>query len=377
MRALILRRALKWAAPALAVLLIATATACTSSAAKPAATASASPAAPAASTAPVVVSTRVVCRIVGDMPEADRAQVRGVDGAPSVVIGGKAYWFFGDTVRAGPAGRQDVIAASVARARGVDERGCPQLDFKQTDGTVQPMFARREETTAWPGGVLAIDDASALFYLVKVTRESPFAWHVSAIGLGRFDAASMEGARLVETIWDENSGFGSRLAEVRSPVLMGDDVIVYIRTEDGRNFAGKAPLGRIAEREAYTYWTGGDWSPDPADAQPMWPVTPGVVPADNGISVSFDELTKQWLALYTEDLARVVVRTAPQPWGPWSATTTCLECRPLVDDVYPYCYSAELHRELSADASTAYITFSSQKPYDMTLVELKLAAPEP
>lgn len=358
-----------------ASLLIAAAAACSSSAARPEATGSAQPDTPAASTAPVVVSTRVVCRIVGDSPDAARAQVRGVDGAPSVVLGGKAYWFFGDTVRAGPAGRQDVIAASVARARGVDERGCPQLDFKQTGGTVQPMFARREETTAWPGGVLAMDDGSALFYMVKVTRESPFAWHVSSIGLGRFDPPSMEGVRLSEAIWDENSGFGSRLADVRSPVRVGDEVIVYIRTEDGANYVGRAPLARLGERDAYTYWTGGDWSPRPSDAQPMWPVKPGaVVPADNGVSVTYDELTKQWLALYTEDLARVVVRTAPQPWGPWSAPVTWLECRPLVEDAYPYCYSAEIHRELSSDPATAFITFSSQKPYDMTLVELRLAA---
>ncbi len=354
-----------------ALVLIAATAACSSSAAKPESTGSAPPGSVAA---PVVVSKRVVCRIVGDTPEAERAQVRGVDGAPSVVLGGSGYWFFGDTVRTGPAGRQDVIAASIARARGVDQRGCPQLEFKQADGTVQPMFARREETTAWPGGVLAMDDGSALFYMVKVTRESPFAWHVSSIGLGRFDPASMEGVRLVEAIWDENSGFGSRLADVRSPVRVGDDVIVYLRTEDGRNYAGKAPIARIGERDAYTYWTGSSWSARPSDAQPMWPVTPGVVPADNGVSVTYDELTKQWLALYTEDLARVVVRSAPQPWGPWSASVTWLECRPLVEDVYPYCYSAEIHRELSSDPATAYITFSSQKPYDVTLVELKLAA---
>jgi hypothetical protein len=360
---------------AIAALLLIAAAACTGSAAEPEASRSAPSDATPARTAPVVVSQRVVCRIVGDMPEGDRAQVRGVDGAPSVVIGGTAYWFFGDTVRDGPAGRQDVIAASIARARGVDERGCPQLDFKQAGGTVQPMFPRHEETTAWPDGVLPVEEGSALFYMVKVTRESPFAWHVSSIGLGRFDPASMEGVRLVEAIWGEDSGFGSRLSDVRSPVRVGDNIIVYLRTEDGRNFVGKVPLARIGERDAYTYWTGTEWSPRPADAQPMWPVKPGVVPADNGISVSYDELTKQWLALYTEDLARVVARTAPQPWGPWSAPTIWIECRPLVEDVYPYCYSAEIHRELSSDPSTVYVSFSSQKPYDVTLMEVKLRAP--
>ncbi len=67
------------------------------------------------------------------------------------------------------------------------------------------------------------------------------------------------------------------------------------------------------------------------------------------------------------------MRTADNPWGPWSEPVTWIDCRPLAEDVYPYCYSAEIHRELSRDGGdTIYVTFSSQKPYDVTLVELHL-----
>jgi hypothetical protein len=105
----------------------------------------------------------------------------------------------------------------------------------------------------------------------------------------------------------------------------------------------------------------------------MWPAVQGSpLPGDNGVSVTYDERAHTWLAMYDGDLATIKVRTADDPWGPWSEPTTWIDCRTLVEDVYPYCYSAEIHRELSRDDATLYVTFSSQKPYDVTLVELHL-----
>ena len=327
--------------------------------------------------APVVVSARLVCRLIADNPDSAPAQIRGADGAASVLSNGKSYWFFGDTVRSGPGGRQDVIPAAFATSTDTDGSDCVRLNFKQGGGTAQPLFPRGAETTAWPDGVMALDDGSIVFYFVKVQRDSPFAWHVSSIGLGRIPANSSEGVRAVESIWDDNSGFGDRIAGVRSPVKDAgadrDNVIVYIRTEHGSNYVARAPIGRMAEASAYSYWDGATWQPSPKDAQPMWPPetdAPSGFPADNGVSVTFDDASGKWLAMYDGELATVKVRTAEHPWGPWSEPVTWLDCRALVEDVYPYCYSAEIHRELSRDPTTAYITFSSQKPYDVSLVEL-------
>ncbi len=321
--------------------------------------------------APVVVAARAVCHLIADNPDSAVAKVTGADGAPSVVVDGRAYWFFGDTVRTGPGGRQDVIPAALATSTDTDGSDCVRLDFKKAGGLAQPMFPRLEETTAWPDGILPLDDGSIVFYMVKVTRESPFAWHVSSVGLGRMDARSLEGTRTVEAIWDERSGFRARVAGVRSPVRHGDDVVVYIRTDDGANYVAKAPLSRIGERDAYVYWDGAQWSPRPQDAQPMWPVSrESGFPADNGVSVTFDKRSGRWLAIYNGDLATIDARTAPDPWGPWSEPVTWLDCRPLSGAAYPFCYSAEIHRELSQDGATAYVTFSGQKPYDVSLVEL-------
>ncbi len=332
-------------------------------------------ASPSQAAAPVVVAARMVCRLIADNPDSAVAQVRGADGAASVVAGGRSYWLFGDTIRNGPGGRQDVVPAAVATSTDVEGKDCVRLDFKKSAGVAQPLFPPAEETTAWPDGTLVLDDGSIVFYMVKVRRDSPFAWHVSSVGLGRVAAGSTDGARTAETIWDANSGFGDRLAGARSPVRDGADVIVYLRTERGANYVARAPIDRLADVGAYTYWDGTRWQPRPQAAQPIWAAPEGAegLPADNGVSVTFDDASGKWLAMYNGQLATVAVRTAEHPWGPWSEPVTWLDCRPLVEDVYPYCYSAEVHKELSShDPSTLYVTFSSQKPYDVTLVELHL-----
>ncbi len=321
---------------------------------------------------PVVMSVRVVCRLASDTPSAVAAQITGADGSQSVVAGGRSYWFFGDTVRK-TADRQDVIPAAVATTDDVDARDCLDLQFKTVNGAAEPLFPRLDETTAWPDGVLALDDGSIAFYMVKAYRESPFAWHVGSVGLGRIPAGSVDGARTIETIWDERSGFGDRVVGVRSPVRVGEDVLVYIHTGD-RNVIARAPLTRLAEFSAYTYWDGAAWSSDPAKAKAMWTTEPTDFPADNGVQVSYDERIGKWIALYNREMFAVEVRIADEPWGPWSAPVRWFDCRPLVGEQYPFCYTGELHRQLTRDGGqTVYMTISSQEPYDVTLLELHMA----
>jgi hypothetical protein len=299
-----------------------------------------------------------------------------VDGSQSIAADGRSYWFFGDTVRAS-GDRQGVIPAAIATTTDTDASDCLDLEFKTApDGVVTAMFPRLDETTAWPDGVLALDDGSIVFYMVKAYRQSPFSWHVGSVGLGRIPAGSTDGERVVETIWDENSGFGARVAGVRSPVRVGGDVVVYLALEDRRNVVAKAPVGRIAEFAAYTYWDGDGWSSDPADAAAIWESEETGFPPDNGVQVSFDEALGKWVALYNDSMASVKVRLADEAWGPWSAPVAWFECRPLVQDTYPYCYTGELHRHLARDGgATQYMTIASQKPYDVSLIELHMASP--
>jgi hypothetical protein len=322
---------------------------------------------------PVVMSLRVVCRLASDTPGAAAATITGADGAQSVVAGGRSYWFFGDTVRTA-GDRQDVVPAAVATTTDTDASDCLDLQFKTSpDGIVAPMFPRLDETTAWPDGVLALDDGSIVFYMVKAYRQSPFAWHVGSVGLGRIPLESVDGERVAETIWEAETDFGTRIAGVRSPVRVGDDVIVYVSLEDGRNIVARAPIALMHESGAYTYWDGNVFSVDPADATAMWTSEESDYPPDNGVQVSLDERIGKWTAVYNDRMTSVKVRTAEEPWGPWSEPVRWFDCRPLVQEQYPYCYTGELHRHLTRGDGPVYMTISSQKPYDVTLIELHMA----
>jgi len=322
---------------------------------------------------PVAVASRLVCRLIADNASAGAAAITGADGAQSIAAAGRTYWFFGDTVRRGPAGRADVIPAAIAVSDDHDASDCIELTFKASGGRAEPLFPRADETTAWPDGLIALDDGSIAFFMVKAYRQSPFAWHVGAVGLGRMRAGGVVGERVVETLWDERSGFGSRVTGARSPVRAGGDVYVYLNTESSGSYVARAPATRLDDAAAYRYWDGASWTADASRAAPMWPWERGMLPADNGVQVTRDPRGDGWLALYNDGLARLAVRSAPDPWGPWSAPVTWLDCRELVEDSYPYCYSAELHPALSRDGgATVYVTFSSQQPYDVSLVELRL-----
>lgn len=325
---------------------------------------------------PVVMTARLVCRLIADTPGAASAHVLGADGVASVEVGETVYWFFGDTLRRGPNGRRDVIHSTVATSSDKDARDCVELTFKTSDGSAEPLFPRLDETTAWPDGVLPLDDGGIAFYMVKAYRQSPFQWHVGAIGLGQVQAGTTEGVRVAERLWDEHSGFGSRVSGASSPVRVGDVVYVYLHTDAGANYVARAPVDRLAEPEAYVYWDGSDWTPDPAGARPMWPVEPDMLPPDGGVSVTFDERTGKWMALYNRYLALVEVRLADAPQGPWSEPVGWLDCRAFVGDQYPYCYSGQLHPVLSREREgVVHLTFSSQEPYDVSLLELQLGVP--
>ena len=79
---------------------------------------------------------------------------------------------------------RDVIQASVATSTDFDGSDCVRFGFKAAQGIAQPLFPRGDETTAWPDGVLPLDDGSIDFYMVRAVRTSPFAWYVDSVGLG-------------------------------------------------------------------------------------------------------------------------------------------------------------------------------------------------
>jgi Domain of unknown function (DUF4185) len=325
--------------------------------------------------APVVVAARLVCSLANE--DAAAASIKEFDGVTSVVAGGESFWLFGDSWLTRKRGGYLFANATVAKSADSDASDCVSLAYKASGGIAEPLLAlEKGESTAWPDGAIAIEAGNVDFYFASVKRTSSTKWNVTAIGLARFDTRSMNSRRLVEHLWDNTSEFGDAIRGARSPVLQGRHVFVFLHTTTNRLLLARVPMDSMAMPGAYSYWNGTSWSFSLANAKALWPETASDIPTQNGLSVRYNDFLGKWLAVYDRDLSTISVRVADSLTGPWSSEVQWLDCKTLFpSSVWPPCYYAEQHVELSGDEGrTIYVTVSSAPPYDVYLLELRLGA---
>lgn len=150
-------------------------------------------------------------------------------------------------------------------------------------------------------------DAAYLYF--SVTDDSGFA--SKGTGIARFDEDSSKFVAQA-LLWT-----GDRPSYGASAVLDGDFVYVYgglaARFLAADVYLARAPLGLVAEPNAYEYFSGGgEWATDPDLANPL--LEGGVSP-----SVRWDAAHERYVMVYTAPLAREIrVRSGLGPGGPWS-----------------------------------------------------------
>ncbi len=107
----------------------------------------------------------------------------------------------------------------------------------------------------------------------------------------------------------------------------------------------RVPVGEVADVAAWRFYHDGDWQTDFRKGDRL---------ADgfaNEYSVSYLPGKRCFVAVYTQDglSPRIVARTAPRPWGPWSAPTLLYECPEMAKDKRVFSYAAKAHPMLAAD----------------------------
>jgi hypothetical protein len=82
-----------------------------------------------------------------------------------------------------------------------------------------------------------------------------------------------------------------------------------------------------------------------------------IIPDGDIMSVASNDYLQQYLAIYSPALSQnVVLRTAPNPEGPWSASVTAFVA---MQHVSGNVYDAHAHPEYDAnDGQTTYVTYS-------------------
>jgi hypothetical protein len=113
------------------------------------------------------------------------------------------------------------------------------------------------------------------------------------------------------------------------------------------------------------------WSNKVADAVPLFDGMP------SEMSVSWNKYLGAFLAVHSLDLSgKIVGRTAPSPWGPWSDPTVLWSVQVTRDKPLPYpvlVYAGKEHPELAGDSGRQiYLTYIEFEEYFPHLVEITL-----
>ncbi|MGA2007228.1 MAG: DUF4185 domain-containing protein [Solirubrobacteraceae bacterium] len=139
---------------------------------------------------------------------------------------------------------------------------------------------------------------------------------------------------------------------VNVQMLNGPDGDVYIwGTEGGANndhspvYLARMPAANIATGKGLAYWDDTDFVPgSESAATPLFTDSPA--PCASQLGVQYNQYLSEWIMLYhCKETSPppghpngIYMRSAPNPWGPWSSPTTIFNPSPDPNTRSGYCY---------------------------------------
>ncbi len=309
--------------------------------------------------------------------------VRGRDGGPSLRAHGRSVWLFGDTTlqRANADGQtwlndswsfteQTSAAAGITLSDRLDAAGGLSEFFPLTPEERAFNVAHRGDPCAeapcgarwafWPGaGVVDPSTGRALIFYGKV-RAAPGDFNFHAVGhsLATWDAFDRPPVRPVVAPGPPNPPCSSRRTIRASARARCSSTASSSRT-GARSRGSRSPAAsrgcrsrRPSTAVPGASWSGSGWSAAVADAASLFD-------GSDILSVSWAPALGRFLAVYSEPLGRtVVLRTAPRPEGPWSATLRLFEAQ-APSEGNGWVYDAQAHAEFAEDGGRVqYVTYS-------------------
>ena len=333
----------------------------------------------------------------------------GQDGAFSIPLKpGRTLWFFGDTLigqripgqslwyRDGqPVGHADMSGKGqidrMINNTGLilnHRTGAGSLDDFQyictEDGQLRPLIPlEADEDPDWDRiwcqhGIRLDDKVILSFIKVRMLDEpGPFPVNFEIVGSGLAVGSQRDWQfRRIERSGD------SILWKAAEPhfatAFFAEDAFVYLYGTVKTGATHHAYLARAArdaiERIAgyeYLISPAPAWSRNLSDAIPLFDGMP------SELSVSFHRFLNSYLAVHSLDLTgRIVARTAPNPWGPFSAPVELWQAKaelPAELDYMRLIYAGKEHPELAGDGGRVlYLTYIEFEEYFPHLVEVTL-----
>ncbi len=339
----------------------------------------------------------------GTLPTTSK--ILGRDGGYSGVFQSNVVWLYGDTFLAGPdaEGRglisdswsytteldaQDGITGFQER---LDTVGAPTMILTETPAeqafdqahsgnpcAEQPCGAR---FALWPSSIIAdtANNRALIFYMLVSAAPGNFNFH----GLGNSVA-----------IWQNFQGLPQR-PTINPPLVADHPDLLFSQGEPNFGSAalmvggtlyvygcgsvgsgkecmlGRVNPGNVLDRTVWTFLAGnGNWSPQLSDAI-------SVFSGDDILNVSWNAFLQRFVAIYSQPLSEnVMIRTAPNPEGPWSGEMqafTAMQPAPGGTNVH----DAQAHPEYNIDGGRImFVTYSRATgafTSEVRLVALELA----
>lgn len=306
-------------------------------------------------------------------PELDRLFQRedgwiGADGAHSVALGGgRTLWLFSDTwvgsTRDGHRTDAGIVNNTVGLMRST--AAGPRLDFSiRRDGEGAPnAFLAPPDGRGWfwlQAGAVA--DGRLWLFLPQIERtEDPGVFGFRSCGLWlastadfrgddplawRFELAPFPHAKFTP---ERERTFGCA-ALVHDGFLYAygtEDVIDTFRTR--HLILARVPVGSASEPDAWRFLADGEWQADFRRASRLFD---GM---GSEAAVLHQRARGRFVIVYTENglSERILARSAPQAWGPWSEPLELARCPEARRDPLLLTYAAKAHATLSSDDELA------------------------
>ncbi|MEM8556334.1 MAG: DUF4185 domain-containing protein [Bacteroidota bacterium] len=343
----------------------------------------------------------------------------GQDGAYSIPLGGagpqeadRVFWYFGDTlIGERPPGSLRDVFTHLAEI-GEPEGHRPFERMPTNTGLVLPAQSGRDGLTGfvhltdahgeirqlvppgpgdrdgwdrmWCMHGIALGETVYLLYMhirMLENKGGPFdlGFEIIGCGMAKGTVGDWQFERLHhagEAMWwpYPQPQFASAVLQVESddgPWLYFYGVTGY---ESGvqQAYLARVRPDDIEHLDRYAYLSGPEptWSANIADAIPIFDGPP------NELSVTWNAHLGSYLAVHSYNTdGKQVGRTAPHPWGPWSAPVTLWTVEGGPDKKYPVAaYAGKEHPSLSEDGGRViYVTYIEAEEYFPHLLEVTLA----
>jgi hypothetical protein len=332
----------------------------------------------------------------------------GRDGGYSALFQGNSVWLYGDTFLANPNtdGRTlisdswsfttDLTAQSGITGfnERLDSSGAPAMLLQET--TVEHAFNQAhngnscqqqpcgERWALWPMSIV-VDPASNqafVFYMLIFAKPGAFNFqgYGSSVAIWQNLQALPQRPEFNPPIVADHPDvmFGQSEPSFGTAALVNNGTLYVYGCQfpdDGADEGcrlGKVAPDNVADRNAWTFYTGtSQWSANDQDAIPVFT-------GSSIVSVSWNNFLQRFVAVYSKPFSQdVMMRTAQNPEGPWSAEITAFTAmQPSQGNVY----DAHAHSEYDSNGGqTIYVTYSRSTgsfSSEVRLVSLQLKSSE-